>query len=213
MQSVAPLSLRDSAFHLRERTPDRHVLELLAQPHGSHIAPVSIWSRRFANDEQRDAVVTAVNEREVDIVFLGRLTMMFGSGAFDEVADALVAAAEARRAEKLEEEAQRVRDHLTVNLYARASKHGRHVLELRRRSSDDAEWSVKYDRAIERDRLCDWMRWQASRFLAFLDHAAEHGSESLARMLVDEMFATERRVKKEGRGAGGMRPLRMWRGD
>ena len=50
-------------------------------------------------------------------------------------------------------------------------------------------------------------------FFAFLDHAAEHGDESLARMLVDEMFATERRVKKEGRGAGGMRPLRMWRGD
>jgi len=72
---------------------------------------------------------------------------------------------------------------------------------------------VTYDRAIERDRLCDWLRWQKTRFLGFLDHATEHGAESLSRMLVDEMFATERRVKKEGRGAGGMRPLRMWRGD
>lgn len=70
-----------------------------------------------------------------------------------------------------------------------------------------------YDRAIERDRLCDWLRWQKDRFLGFLDYAATHGSEALSRMLIDEMFLVERRVKKEGRGAGGMRPLRMWRGD
>ena len=65
----------------------------------------------------------------------------------------------------------------------------------------------------KRARLCDWLRWQKERFLEFLDYAAEHGGEALTRMFIDEMFVTERRVKKEGRGAGGMRPLRMWRGD
>ena len=56
------------------------------------------------------------------------------------------------------------------------------------------------------------MRWQKPRFEAFLGHAAEHGGEALTRLLIDEMFETERRIKKDGRGAGGMRPLRMWRG-
>jgi hypothetical protein len=213
MSSSSTLAAHDSAFQLRKGAQGRCGLELLAQPYGSYAAPLIIWSRCFANDEQRDALLTKVDERQLDVVFLGRLTMVFGGDALDEVADALVAEEEAERARELEKEAQRARDHLTVNLYTRVGKHGRHVLELRRRSSDDAEWSVWYDRAIERDRLCDWMRWQSSRFLAFLNHAAAHGSESLVRMLTNEMFVTERRVKKEGRGAGGSRPLRMWRGD
>ena len=85
--------------------------------------------------------------------------------------------------------------------------------ELQRKSDSHAEWSVRFDRSSERDRLCDWLRWQKPRFGAFLEHAAEHGTEALTRKLVDEMFETERRIKKEGRGAGGLRPLRMWRGD
>ena len=202
-----------NAFQLRERNQDGCVLDLLVQPHGSHTAPVVLWSRRFSDDAGCDSLLTAVSEREIDIGFLGRLTMMFDGTALDQMADALVAAAEARRAKKLEKEAQRARDHLIVNLYAREGKHGRHLLELQRRSSSNADWSVRYDRAVERDRLCDWLRWQKDRFLQFLDHAAEHGDESLARMLVNEMFVTERRVKKEGRGAGAARPLRMWRGD
>lgn len=207
------LDTRDSAFRFRERTQGDHVLDLLVQPRGSHAEPVVIWSRGFADDDGRDALLNAVNEGELDIAFLGRLTMMFGGAALDDLAKARVAAAVAERAEALEAEAKRARDRLIVNLYAREGKYGRHLLELQRKSSDEADWSIRYDRAIERDRLCDWMRWQKDRFFAFLDNAAEHGDESLARMLVDEMFATERRVKKEGRGAGGMRPLRMWRGD
>lgn len=66
---------------------------------------------------------------------------------------------------------------------------------------------------MERDRLCDFVRWQKARFGAFLNHAAELGGEALTRMLIDEMFETEARIEKERRGAGGMRPLRMWRGD
>ena len=202
-----------SAFQLSQNAKSKRALNLLVQPPGSRAAPTAIWSRRFDTINDRDTLLAAVRKGRLDPVFLGRLTMMFGSAALDELADRLIAAARAERAEELEEAAKRARNHFVVNLYAREGKHGRHMLELQRRSSDKAEWSITYDRAIERDRLCDWLRWQKERFLGFLDHAAEHGDEALARMLVDEMFAAERRVKKEGRGAGGMRPLRMWRGD
>ena len=202
-----------SAFHLSQNAKSKRALDLLVQPRGSRATPTAIWSRRFDTIDDRDTLLGAIKKGRLDPVFLGRLTMMFGSAALDELADRLVAAARAERAEELEEAATRARNHFVVNLYAREGKHGRHVLELQRRSSDKAEWSVTNDRAIERDRLCDWLRWQKDRFLDFLDHAAEHGGEALSRMLIDEMFVTERRVKKEGRGAGGMRPLRMWRGD
>lgn len=200
-------------FRLEPRRPTDHAVTLSVQPFGSTEAPKPIWSHRFDTVAERDLVLGAANDGILNLVFLGRLAMTFGGDALDEIADKLVAASRAEQAKKLKEEAQRERDHFVVNLYAREGKYGGHLLELQRRSSDKAEWSVAYDRAIERDRLCDWMRWQKERFLGFLDHAAEHGGESLARMLIDEMFATERRVKKEGRGAGGMRPLRMWRGD
>ncbi|WP_375393051.1 hypothetical protein [uncultured Sphingomonas sp.] len=213
MQFIPFLDDSASAFHLRQNAKSECALDLIAQPPGSRAAPTAIWSRRFDTIDDRDTLLGAVTKGRLDPVFLGRLTMMFGSAALDELADRLIAAARAERAEEVEKAAKRARNHFVVNLYAREGKHGRHVLELQRRNSDEAEWSVTYDRAIERDRLCDWLRWQKERFLGFLDHAAEHGGEALSRMLVDEMFVAERRVKAEGRGAGGTRPLRMWRGD
>lgn len=213
MQSSSRDTLQSSVFDLREREGGGRTLDLTMQPRGSRAAPCAIWSLCFADEAGCDAVLAAARNNEIDLVYIGRLTMIFGGSVLDEMADALVAADKVRRQDELEKEAQRARDHVTVNLYARAGKHGRHLLQLQRKSGKEAEWSIGYDRAIERDRLCDWLRWQKDRFLHFLDHAAEHGNEALARMLVDEMFVTERRVKKEGRGAGGMRPLRMWRGD
>ncbi|MGY2735028.1 hypothetical protein [Sphingomonas sp. UYP23] len=213
MQFIALPGDPTNAFHLRQNADHQRVLDLLAQPPGSRAAPSVVWSRRFETAADRDTLLGAVNEGQLDTVFLGRLTMMFGSAALDELADRMVAAARLKLAEEQEKAAQRARDHLVVNLYSREGKYGRHVLELQRLSSNTAEWSVTYGRAIERDRLCDWLRWQRDRFVGFLDHAAEHGGEALSQMLVDEMFMVERRVKKEGRGAGGMRPLRMWRGN
>jgi hypothetical protein len=213
MKSSISLVDVERAFRFGPAATDGLTLDLLLQPPGSRAAPSSIWSRSFATAEDRDVVLKGVARQKLAPVFLGRLTLVFGSTALDEMVDTMVAAAWAKRAEKLEKEMERARNHLVVHLYAREGKHGRHVLELQRKSRNDADWSVTYDRAIERDRLCDWLRWQKDRFLQFLDHAAEHGGEALTRMLIDEMFVTERRVKKEGRGAGGMRPLRMWRGD
>lgn len=163
-----------SAFRLSENAKSKHVIDLRAQPTGSQAAPTAVWSRRFDTIEDRDTLLGSVEQGELDLVFLGRLTMVFGSAALDELADRLIAVSRAKRAEEQEEAAKRAREHFIVNLYAREGKYGRHLLELQRKSSDKSEWSVTYDRAIERDRLCDWLRWQKDRFVDFLDHAAEH---------------------------------------
>lgn len=172
----------------------------------------SIWVRHFGDLADRDEVLKRLQAGSLDLMFLAHVTMIFGPAAISNAVDRIVKAGRTTRHAQAAAEEKRQRDYKVVNLYAPDTKRG-YKLELRRKSDNDAEWSVRYDRAIERDRLCDWMRWQGDRFGAFLDHAAEHGSEALARMLTDEMFETERRIKKEGRGAGGMRPLRMWRGD
>lgn len=204
--------VRSGDFALSLAPNDDMLLELHAGRAGDRAAGLSIWSRRFANERDRDAVLARIADRRLDLLFLARLSMVFGSGDLDAVMDDLVADSRAKREAEMAEEAMRAQDELVVDLYRREGKHGRHLLELQRKSRAHADWAIKYDRAAERDRLCDWLRWQKDRFLEFLDYAAEHGDEALAQRLTDEMFETERRVKKEGRGAGGLRPLRMWRG-
>ncbi len=119
--------------------------------------------------------------------------------------------AQRARVKTAEQAAEAARKDRIVRLYVPKTKRG-YALQLQRDSRATPDWQVVYDRQAERDRLCDWLRWQQSRFLDFLDAAANRGAETLTRMLLDEMFETQRRVKKEGRGAGGLRPLRMWRG-
>lgn len=165
VQSIPLLGNPTSAFHLSQNAKSKRALDLLAQPPGSRAAPTVIWSRRFDTIDDRDTLLGGVKKGRLDPVFLGRLTMMFGSATLDELADRLIAAARIERAEEQEKAAKRARNHFIVNLYAHEGKHGRHVLELQRKSSDKADWSVTYDRAIERDRLCDWLRWQKGRFL------------------------------------------------
>ena len=174
--------------------------------------PRPLWTRHFGDLTDRDAVLKRFQAGSLDLTFLGRVTMIFGPTAITAAVDRVVTSERKIRNEQAEAEAKRQRDRDVINLYAPDSQRG-YKLELQRKSDGDAEWSVRYDRASERDRLCDWLRWQKSRFDEFLEYAAKHGSEALTRMFVDEMFETERRVKKQGRGAGGLRPLRMWRGD
>lgn len=192
---------------------DDRVLYLAPAPDLRGNSQAVLWTRSFEVLADRDEVLSQVQEGELDLLFLGRLSAIFGPAEIDHAVDEIVAEAEAGRAEALRRADEKALRGKIVNLYARKDKHGRAVLELQRASRDDADWQVRYDRAAERDRLCDWLRWQKPRFLDFLDYAAEHGDEALTRMLTDEMFAAERRIKKEGRGAGGLRPLRMWRGD
>lgn len=195
-------------FSLETHATDPHMLHLVANHGGTRI----VWTRHFGDLADRDALLERLPAGAFNLIFYGRVTMIFGPAVITAACDKLVKEAREVRREQAVAEAQRQRDFKVINLYAPDTKRG-YKLELRRRSDRDAEWSVRYDRASERDRLCDWLRWQVPRFAAFLDHAAKHGSEKLTRMLIDEMFETERRIKKEGRGAGGMRPLRMWRGD
>lgn len=208
-----PAQPQPSNFRIEADPGDGQTVRLLALPPGSRAAPATLWWRRFEVDENRDALLAQVDGGAFDAVFLGRLTMIFGTACIDELVSKIVADAREEHEAAERQAAEEARQHLVVHLYTRKNKRGRHTLELQRGSRDEPDWKVVYDRAVERDRLCDWLRWQQGRFLQFLDHAAEHGNEALTRLLTDEMFAAERRVKKEGRGAGGMRPLRMWRGD
>lgn len=195
-------------FSVETQSTDPHTLHLVASYGGTR----SLWTRHFGDLADRDALLARISVGAFDLVFYGRVTMIFGPAAITAAFDELVEETRKARGKQAAAEAQRLRDAKIITLYTRDSKRD-YKLELQRRSDDEAEWSVRYDRASERDRLCDWLRWQKPRFAAFLDHAAKHGRETLTRMLLDEMFETERRIKKEGRGAGGMRPLRMWRGD
>lgn len=200
------------AFALEIDALDADTLNLLVSPPGSRSTPTVIWSCCLETPEDRTAVLDAIYKNGLDLDFVGHLTMNFGDAEIEAIVDRIVTQARDARREAAEQAAELARKHEIVHLYAPDKKRG-YLLELQRKSRDTADWTVVYDRASERDRLCDWLRWQNSRFLDFLNYAAKHGDEALTRVLTDEMFTTERRVKKEGRGAGGARPLRMWRGD
>lgn len=199
-------------FRLEVDPIDDLRVSLVISPPGSRRAPVAVWERTFDAIEDRNAVLEASYGNEIELGFLGRLTMLFGGDQLDALADRMVFDAHDARRVAAEKAVETARKHQVVDLHAPDTKRG-HALQLQRKSRSTADWKVVYDRASERDRLCDWLRWQHHRYLAFLDHAAKHGDEALTRLLIDEMFETERRIKSEGRGAGGMRPLRMWRGD
>lgn len=205
-QSIAPL------VSLEIDDDNDLVVNLLIRPAGSREVPRRIWTGHFGTTEDRDALLAGGSEGRIDIAFLARVVLAFGAADMDEAVDKLLIRARADREERAREAEQEARDYTIIKLFTRDGK-GLYRLDLERRSRNEPDWSVAYNRAIERDRLRDWLRWQKERFSEFLDYAAQHGNEALTRILTDEMFATERRVKKEGRGAGGMRPLRMWRGD
>ncbi len=201
-----------NAYAIEIDAADPGALSLLLAPPGSRMEPTVIWTRRFDTMVDRDAVLDAIHSGAVDLQFLGRLTMIFGDIELGKVVGGIIIAATDARRQAADEAADTARKHQLVNLFTCDTKRG-YVLELQRKSRDAADWKTVYDRASERDRLCDWLRWQKPRFLDFLDYAARNGDEGLTRLLTDEMFETERSVKKQGRGAGGVRPLRMWRGE
>lgn len=200
--------LASGTFTVETDAADPHVMYLMIGTGGSCV----LWTRHFGDLADRDTVLERFKAGALDLTFLGRVTMIFGPPAITIAVDRVIEVGRKIRRAQAEAEAKRQRDHQVIDLYAPDTRRG-YKLELKRKSDSDAEWSVRYDRASERDRLCDWLRWQKPRFAEFLKQVAELGSKALTRMLVDEMFETERRIKKEGRGAGGVRPLRMWRGD
>ena len=177
-----------------------------------HRTPKTLWTRKFESDPDVQAVFDAVSSGSVDLMFFSHLTLILGTADLDGIVDKIIKDARDQRRAQAEEAAEYAREREIVELFTAQKRRG-HALKLCRKRETVADWEGVYDRAAERDRLCDWLRWQRARFLQFLEFAAEHGDEALTRRLTDEMFETERLVKKQGRGAGGVRPLRMWRGE
>ena len=195
-----------------ERDPEngRRVHLLLSWPDADCPGPI-IWTHLFETLAEKRGVLKSLAPTGLTLSAWGRMTMTLGSPPLNAI---FCKAVDDWREESRRKAADAHEDAMArrrVSLYS-LEKKKRYWLELTRESADEPEWSISFMGKSERDRLLDWMRWQKPRFLAFLEHAAEHGDEALNELLLAEMFAAERRVKKEGRGAGGNRPLRMWRG-
>lgn len=201
-----------SAFRFAAGEADACKAVLLFQPVGSAAPPEVIWSRRCNSAAEAEAVITGLENVGDGAAFFGRLLLLLGPEYLEDEVDLMISVErdriDAERADALAVAAA----HRRVSCYA-PDKEGWFYLTLQRASASRPEWSIAFRGRAERERLRDWLRWQGHRYLAFLDHAAEHGAQALEKHLLAEMFETEKRVKKEGRGAGGTRPLRMWRGE
>ena len=191
-------------------------VRLLFAPSWSAAPSRTLWSHAFglnAELEQflEDARVGDASPAPLLVAFWGRRLIAFGPAALDAQA---AAAGEKVRERIAREEADRVekeRRHRTIDLYA-TEKDGWYRLELQRASERKPDWKIRFRGRAERERLLDYLRWRRPWFAEYLDHAAEHGDAALEERLTREMFETEARVKAAGMGAGGSRPLRMWRG-
>lgn len=179
---------------------------------GSNGSPRTIWSRDFYSQAELHDVLAQIKEAGIELGFWGRLVLLLGPSSVDAEIDRIVATHRERVAHQEEEQSRRAAARQRVQSCV-SDKNGWYYLTLERETDDEPEWKIGFRGKAERERLRDWFRWQTSRFLEFLDYAANHGAAALEKRLLDEMFAAEQRVKQEGRGAGGTRPLRMWRGE
>ena len=204
-------SLGRNPFTLVPCASDALSLDLIACPPGSTTAPKPIWTRKFRDGDDIAAIIDAVNNEQLDVVFLGHLTLNFGASETNCVIQRIINDAHAHRLAEDKAAAETAKKYQIIELFTYQKNSG-FFLGLQRKSCSDPEWYIRFNRASERDRLCDWLKWQKPHFKEFLDYAAKSGGEALSNRVIAEMFDTERWIKKEGRGAGGTRPLRMWRG-
>ena len=195
---------------------DGAAVELAFVPPWSAAAPRTLWSHAFGSTDALERFLDDAREGEggpdpLLVAFWGRRLIAFGPAALGAQA---AAAEEAVRERIAREEAEREateRRRRVVDLYATA-KGGWYRLELQRASERRPDWTIAFRGRAERERLLDYLRWRKPWFAEYLDHAAEHGHAALEERLTREMFEMEARVKASGMGAGGARPLRMWRG-
>jgi hypothetical protein len=117
---------------------------------------------------------------------------------------------EAEEARKLEE--QKLAAAAKITAYYRILKKC-FAVTLEYGNDEKAFWSIKFDEAWERDRFWDWFNWQSDRYPEFAEYLKDGDRLELERKLLKEMLVTEQKVKKQGLGAGGRRPLRFWRGE
>lgn len=172
----------------------------------------AIWSVSINGEAVRSKFIQRLEEAPNLLCLWGRIATFLGAEALGPAVTKMINEEEVRLREAEERAAEQERARKQVDSYIGDEKHA-FTISLRRASEQDDAWIISFRGRAERERLRDWMRWQSKRYLEFLEYAETNGSAALERRLVDEMFETETRVKKAGKAAGGLRPLRMWRGD
>ena len=198
-------------FRFRSGGADGRDLVLSLDRFGHQAEPITLFSYSCRSSDECRGILDIAFADPDRVQFIGRLLMMFGDAPLIDIVSAAVELDGERLAEEQRDREEQERKHRTIELFARV-REGRFWLDLERQSESKPDWSMRYDRRPERDRMCDWLRWQKDRFAEFVTYADEHGARALEQRLSNEMFETEARLKKEGKSAGGTRPLRMWRG-
>jgi hypothetical protein len=210
--SVAAPTPQVPAFRFGRDDSDEARVTLLLQPMGSTAPPREIWSHNCDSAAEAERVIAQLEAHGDGAAFFGRLLLLLGPQQLDAEVVAMVAAERERVAMEEAEALEKAAAHMRVSCYA-PDKKGWFYLTLERDSASKPEWSIAFRGRAERERLRDWLRWQGDRYLEFLNYADEHGADALEKRMISEMFETEKRVKREGRGAASTRPLRMWRGE
>lgn len=171
--------------------------------------PVWILEMAFAEDarERYDWMLTrperwAVWARLAPIVGPEMLTLMM-EGEQDE--DVRLAAELRAHSDRLAREARTVTALPT-------EVHGRPAVTLSRGSDKGAFLVIAFDDAVKRDRLWDWLRWQAHRYRGWRLLWDEQGTAALRRLIIESMLHDEHRVRQAGHAIDGPRPLRLWDG-
>lgn len=212
--ALKPARSRPVAFRMLRDLDTKHGVALLFERPGTN-STVRIWSSVFGSRAECTAILAVAKEQADRLEFWGRLVLSLGPAPLDQIIAVIACKARKARKEAIEDAERRRKKaaaRRVIHLYIRERK-GRFYLDLERASDNAPGWSIRFDGRSERDRMCDWLRWQKANFGEYLAYAAANGDHALEKRLVDEMFETEARLRKEGRVAGGLRPLRMWRGE
>lgn len=209
--ALTPARKRPVAFRMVRDLDAKHGVALLFERPGTN-ATVRIWSGVFGSRAECAAILVAAKEQADRLEFWGRIVLTLGAAPLDAIIAVIACKARKEASEDAERRRKKAVARRVIHLYTR-ERNGRFYLDLERDSDNSPEWSIRFDGRSERDRMCDWLRWQKPHFSEYLAYAAVNGDHALEKRLVDEMFETESRLKKEGRVATGLRPLRMWRGE
>lgn len=213
------------AFHATAQTGEAPAAAIVrtVEIGGVALVAATVWTATYEAPAEAGGRCDWLAAHEGRCVELGRAAAVFGSGYVTSAIEAGVRVEEADHEQRRRQDEERARiareaaeedqrEALVIYCYFK-EREGRFVIELWRGNTDKRFWSLDFDENWERDRFWDWFGWQESRWPDFAAFLAAHEEIDLDHMLLKEMLETERRVKKDGLGAGGRRPLRFWRGD
>jgi hypothetical protein len=182
------------------------------------------WSAVHEGEDIATDAYEALGAHQKNLLYWSVAALTLGEACVSDIVAPLIAKfvedrdAERERVAKQAEEARRKAEEKLAAETALGfwikTKKGRYLLNLHRGGSGTQPlWSIAFDEAWERDRFWDWIGQLEDRFAEIAAEAQKIDWADLERMLLREMLVTEQRVKKQGLGSGGRRPLRFWRGD